>query len=197
MPSKLITAPSTTPVDLATAKLQAKVDGSVEDTLLTAMLQAATDLVQDYIQRQLMQATWELQLTHWCTDADGYIKLPNAPLVKVESVKYDNSANQEQTLSASEYQVDTTAEPGRIRFTGTLPSVYDKPNAIRIRYVAGYGPDGASEAAQQAAIPARAKIGILRAFTDFYEHRQDQTSATVYKLPMSIEYFLNPLRLFL
>lgn len=200
MPYKLITPPSEYPVlrdELA--KVHIKVDGTDEDALLDTYIGAAVELVEDCIQRQLMQATWELQLTCWDVDCNGYIRLNKAPLVSITSVKYDPAdGGSEVAINPAEYQVDTTSVPGRIRFIGNLPSVADKPNAIRIRFKAGYGADAADAAAQRTAVPSRAKTGILRAVGDFYAFRQDEQSGQyTSKLSNSIENFLNPLRLFL
>lgn len=210
MPSKLITTPTQYPVTRdELVKVHIKVDGTLEDSLLDIYLAAATEQVEDYIQRQLMQATWEWQMANWYCDpqsilrhysnASGvYLKLTKAPLISVASVKYDDASNVEQTLDTTEYQVDTTSEPGRIRFIGSLPEVFDKPNAIRIRYVAGYGASGADVTAQRLLIPSRAKIGILRGVADLYENRQDETAGTTFgKLSVDTLAWLSPLRLFL
>jgi uncharacterized phiE125 gp8 family phage protein len=170
-------------------------------------MKSATELVEDCIRRQLMQRTWEYQMDNWnelCAGMykpSGYLILDKAPLVSIESVKYDDENDDEQTMSADDYQVDTTSQPGRIRFIGSLPTVYDKPNAIRIQFIAGYGEAGDNAAAQREAISdhgaSRAKIGILRATADFYEHRQDESSRKTYKLNNSIENLLRPLKLYL
>ncbi len=199
MPYKLITPASEFPVlrdELA--KVQIKVSGTSEDGLIDLQIASATELVEDYTSRSLMQTAWELQLDDWLVDCHGVIQLLKNPVVSVVSIKYDDVDDVEQTLDTDEYQVDIVSLPAKIRFIGTLPSVYDKPNAIRIRFVSGYGAAADNATAQRAAIPARAKMGILRAVGDFYENRQDEiTGSSISKLSNSIESFLNPLRLFL
>jgi uncharacterized phiE125 gp8 family phage protein len=201
---KLITPPSEQPVILADlVSVHIKVDDTSEEaSLINEYIKAATELVEDLIQRQLMQATWELQMSDWLElDCDGYLRLLKAPLVSVTSVKYYDAAGTDTTLATSEYQVDTASLPGRIRFIGEKPETFDRPDAIRILYVAGYGAAGANAAAQRTAISdyraSRAKIGILRAVADFYEHRQDESPSTVYQLSESTKSWLNPLRLYL
>ncbi|HYG02110.1 MAG TPA: hypothetical protein VD927_06660 [Chryseosolibacter sp.] len=204
----LINPPSELPVtldDLVAVHLKVD-DTDPEAGLITEYMNAATELVQDCIQRQLMQATFEYRMKDWNETAasmykpSGYLKLDKAPLVTVGSVKYDDTDNVEQTLSTSDYQVDTTSVPGMIRFIGNLPAVYDKPNAIRIRFVAGYGSALDSASAQRTAITSygasRAKIAILRATADFYEQRTDESNKAKYKLNNSVEKLLIPLKLY-
>jgi uncharacterized phiE125 gp8 family phage protein len=206
---KLITPPTEYPVTLdELVAVHIKVDDtSDEATLIQEFIAAATERVEDYIQRQLMQAVWEYQMKNWDELAagmykeNGYLRLDKAPLVAIESVKYYDGDNAEQTMNASDYQVDTTSLPGFIRFIENLPTVYDRIDAIKIRFKAGYGADGNNATLQRTAITSyragRAKIGILRAVADFYVHRQDQSSRPVFTLSSDIKSFLNPLRLYL
>lgn len=218
MPTKLITPPTAMPVTRdQLVKVHIKVDGTDEDALIDAYIAAATDQVQNFIQRQLMQATYELQLNHWMNNhhfnrniafvnpnlfmfngRHHYIILPKAPLVGVVSIKYDDVNDAQQTLDPENYQVDNTSEPGKIVFTGNLPNLADNVNAVRIRYVAGYGLITDNTDSQQLAVPALSKVGILREVANMYENRQDETVGTsVGSLMKSTEYILNPLRLFL
>lgn len=201
---KLITPPTEYPVvlqDLVAVHL--KVDDTDEEAgLLEEYIKAATERVQDLIQRQLMQAVWEYHMDDFSEmDCDGYVKLLKAPLVSVVSVKYYDANNDLQTMSANDYQVDTTNVPGRLRFIGDIPSVYDRPNAIQIQFRAGYGAADATADQQRAAITnygaSRAKVGILRAVADFYEHRQDESPTQSHQLNEGIIHWLNPLRLYL
>jgi uncharacterized phiE125 gp8 family phage protein len=201
---KLITPPTEFPVMLSDlVKVHIKVDDTDEEAgLLEEYIRAATERVQDEIQRQLMQATFEYHMDDFSeVDCDGYITLKKAPLVSVESVKYYDENNELQTMSADDYQVDTTRCPGRIRFIGDIPSVYDIVNAVQIQYVAGYGSADDSPDEQRTAISnygaSRAKVGILRAVADFYEHRQDESPTQMYQLNEGIRAWLHPLKLYL
>ena len=141
------------------------------------------DVQGDAISLQLMQATYEVQMDDWTTGRDGYLVLPRCPLVQVASIKYDDVNQVEQTLNASNYQVDTASLPGRLRWSSsaTLPGLYDKPNCVRIRYVAGYGLPAATASEQQAAIPALAKMCCLIRLTDRYDRRMTEGVGMVAK----------------
>ena len=201
---KLIVPPEEYPVALSDlVSVHIKVDDTDEEAgLITEYIIAATERVQDLLQRQLMQVTWEYHMKDFSEmDCNGYVRLLKAPLVQVVSVKYYDADNNEQTMDPADYQVDITSCPGRIRFIGSLPSVYDRHDAIKIQYKAGYGAVDATIDQQRTAISthgaSRAKVGILRAVADFYEHRQDESPTQSYQLNEGIIAWLNPLRLYL
>ena len=54
-----ITAPATEPIDLATAKLHCRVDGTDEDTLIAALIVAAREQAEHETGRALVTQTWE------------------------------------------------------------------------------------------------------------------------------------------
>ena len=210
MPLKLITPPNEYPVTRdALVKVHIKVDGTDENDLLDAYIGASTQLVQDLIQQQLMQAVYEWHQDTWydCKwhdsryySRDNYYtiaRLPIWPAIVVNSIKYDDENNDEQTLDSSKYQVNYLTTPVQIKFIDTLPTVYDKPNAIRINFTAGYGALNDSADQQRASIPNLAKIGILRTVADLYENRQDESEAKNAMIQKNVEYLLSTLRVYL
>lgn len=144
---------------------------------------AVEDVQGDAISLQLMQATYEVQMDDWITGSDGYLVLPRCPLVSITSIKYDDVNNAEQTLAASNYFLDTASLPGRIRWSSnaTLPGLYDKPNCVRIRYVAGHGAAGATTDAQQSAVPAVAKSCVKIRTTDLWDRRMTEGVGVIAK----------------
>ena len=62
MSLKLVTAASTYPVTLAEAKLHLRVDSTDEDTLITALITAATEMCEQKTGRAIMQQTWDVTL---------------------------------------------------------------------------------------------------------------------------------------
>ncbi len=201
-----ITMPTEYPVTLSDlVSVHIKVDDTdPEADLINEYIKAATELVEDYTQRTFMQTVWEYQAPDFSEmDCEGYLKLMKAPLVSVESVKYVDSDKVEQTMDTSDYQVQSGLlnAPGRIKFIGSVPSLDDRPDAVKIRFTAGYGAEGATTDQQRTAISekraSRAKIAILRAVAGFYEHRQDESRTPVYELTENIRAILSPLRLFL
>lgn len=202
---KLITPPEQYPVVLSDlVQVHIKVDDTDEEAgLLDEYIKAATERTEDITQRNYMQRVWEYHMPDFSEmDCQGYVTLDKAPLVSIVSVKYYDSDNVEQTMNASDYQVDNSDlnKLGRIRFVGNTPAVYDRHDAIKIQFRAGYGAADATPSEQRTAISthgaSRAKVGILRAVADFYEHRQDESPTQSYQLNERIIHWLNPLRLY-
>ena len=74
---------------------------------------------------------------NWAGGASGVpprIRLVCPPVIAVSSVRYYDSANALQTVSASDYYVTDEQVP-ELRFLATFaaPTVYDRPDAVRIR----------------------------------------------------------------
>ena len=136
MPIKQITAPAAAPVSLEEAKAHLRVDHTADDVLILAMIDAATADAEHRIGRALVQQTWEQVEDCFGDDID----LPNPPLVSVSSLKYLDTDGVEQTMSASDYSVNSDREPAEIipAYGTSWPSTRSVPSAVRARYVAGY-----------------------------------------------------------
>lgn len=170
MAYKLITAPATEPIDLTTAKLHLRVDSSADDALITAMIIAARESAEKMIDRALITQTWEVVLDSF---QDAF-ELRRSPIQSVTSVKYLDSANVEQTLDPADYIADLDSEPGYvvIGYGKAWPATFLVPNAVRCRYVAGYG--------NAAAVPQSIKAWMLLAIGTLYMQRETfvQSQAT-------------------
>lgn len=136
---RLITAPSGEVVTSAEAKAHLRVDDVTDDTLIISLLTAARtnlDGRAGILGRALMTQTWELVLDAFPV---GEVVIPMPPLQSVTSIKYQNSSNVETTLDPAAYIIDATSEPAVVYPVTSWPSTYSTPNAVAIRFVAGYG----------------------------------------------------------
>lgn len=180
---KLKTAAASHPVTLTEAKLHLKVDGSTDNDLIDDLIASAVAWVQEYTNRQLMSATWELYLDNFssCIDLDW------CPVTAVSSVKYYDGDNTLQTLGTSNYDTDIISEPARItRAYGIVyPTIYTRTNAVVIEFVAGY--------ANAASVPDPIKSAILLMIGHNYENRGDEGHR---KYPKAIYDLLEMYRLF-
>jgi uncharacterized phiE125 gp8 family phage protein len=137
---KVITAPATEPVTLAEMRTQLGItdaSDTASDTTITRRIIEARQWVEAHIRRALITQTLEIRLD----DFPEYIKLPYPPIVSITSVKYIDTDGVEQTLGSSNYVLDDYPLVPFIReaYGIAWPSVRDEPNAVRVRYVAGYG----------------------------------------------------------
>lgn len=182
---RLVTTPATEPLTLNEVKLYLRVDDTTEDDLITSLITAARGLVEGHTWMPLISQTWamqfdkdELNLLVW--------NINKAPLISVSSITYYDSDNNIQTLAASSYEVDIYGSPARFRIK-TMPSVYDRMNALQLNFVCGY--------ANAAAVPQPIKQALYMIIGHLYENRQDVITGTqVNEIPMASEYLLQPYR---
>ena len=205
-------ADSTDLISLATAKSFLRVTHSAEDTLITTMIGAAIEVAQNYTNSRFLESqyimfmeTWDdvYVSNHYTTSLSngaylttgGYvgkdglnqIVLPYAPLDSVTHVKYYDSSNTQQTWTENtDYTVHTFInQKGFIEVMNnvTYPNVYERADAIEIKFKAGYGN-------QADDVPEPIKTAILLILGFMYEKRED----TVSRLPKASEYLLDPYR---
>jgi len=135
----VITAPTAEPVTLAEAKSNLGIlsDDSTQDALITRRIGQARAWAEHYTRRVLMSQVLEFRLHHFPVS----IELPSSPLISVDSVKYIDVDGAEQTVSASEYDVDTYSDRPTVRpvYGGSWPGTRGEPHAVRVQFTAGYG----------------------------------------------------------
>jgi len=146
---------------------------SAEDTLLSTILTAARNHVENITGRQLMTATWDYSLQAW-PDGD-YIKLPFGNLVSVTSVKWKDVDAVETTLTVTtDYLVETNGNQcGRIvlPYGESWPSDTLYPsNPITIRFVCGY--------VSAAAVPEMLQVAIKFAAQNMWRHGGESKELT-------------------
>lgn len=134
---QLNTAATSLPVTVDEVKEHLRIDDASENTWLKGQIETATADIEGYLKRQLISATWELHLD----DFPGVIEIRKCPVSSVSSVQYYDSDNVQQTLATSQYDVDLNAQPARIlsSYGNSWPSSYQRPSAVTVTFVAGYG----------------------------------------------------------
>jgi len=159
-------APAAEPVNLDEAKAHLRVDVTDDDVLISRLIQAAREYVEEATGRALINQTWRLSLDDW--PEGDYIELPRPPLSSVTSVVYTDSDATAHTFSTSYYDVDTDSEPGRVvlEYGDDWPSAtLATMNPIVITYIAGYG-------ATSASVPEHLRQAILLLIGHWYENRE-------------------------
>lgn len=169
-----IAAPASEPLALADAKAHCRVDHSDDDALITALIVAAREQAEHETGRALVTQTWELVHD---TFPEAFV-LRKAPIASVTSVKYlDPATGAEQTLDPADTLLDKDSEPGYLvpAYGKAWPTARAVPNAVRCRYVCGYG--------NAAAVPQAIKQWMLLAIGTMYAQRETFASGTVANLP--------------
>jgi uncharacterized phiE125 gp8 family phage protein len=165
-----ITPPDVEPVTLAQAKKQLEIDDLILDDdefIEDSLIPSARLDIEATVHRALVTQTWELRLDYFprCE-----IELPLPPLQSVVSIKYIDAAGDEQTLAPSVYVVEAPSGPWptpgcvRLAYAQTWPTTRAEPNAVRIRFLCGYGDDPSF-------VPGGLKTGVLLALAELHQHR--------------------------
>lgn len=174
-------APAASPVSVAEVKARIREDFSDQDTVIADLIATATerlDGVDGDLQRALVTQTWRSH--HDGFPPDGVLLLPLAPLQSVSSVVYLAADGSETTLATDAYVVEPrAATPFLERAVGTSwPDTVDRPGAVRVTAVYGYG--------EPSDVPARLKTAICLMVADLYEHRETTARGPVSTAPMSL-----------
>lgn len=190
MTSVLITPATEQAVALADVKAHLRVDFTDDDTMIGAMLGAATNLVEKWLGRALRPQTWEYRLDAFPSDE---IALPYAPLIEIVSIKYDDADGVEQTMSGSDYRIYVDGSESGVMpaYDGTWPSARADVGAVRIRYTAGY-----EETEDGDPLPYAIKAALLLMIGDLYAGRETFTADAAVRVPMAptVDALLGPYR---
>ncbi len=170
----LVTAPTTEPITLDEAKQQVRRDFVLDDDVYISgvLIPAARSRGELSTGRQFLTATWDLKLSQFPSCSYEPIEIPKSPLLAVTSITYVDTDGATQTWTSSKYVVDAPQGPnpkrGRVflAYGETWPQARCQPNAVTVRFTAGYGAEGEF-------VPPRLKMAMLLDIGTLFEHRED------------------------
>lgn len=170
---KLILEPGGFPVSVDEAKAQARIDVDDEDDLIGDLIAAAVgklDGPNGLLGRALITQTWDLVLPTF----PSAIALPLPPLQSVTSIIYLDANGDSQTLASTVYEVAGIGSnaAGAIYLADgqSWPSTYSHPEAVTVRFVAGYG--------DAEDVPEEIKTAIRMHVAHLYANRESTTWAS-------------------
>lgn len=138
----LVSGPSSEPISLDEALTHLRIDGTDEYALIGDLIQGAREYVETFTRRALLSQTWDLKRDAFPC---GPIWVPLPRCQSIASISYIDTNGTTQTWSSALYTTDLPtgphAGPGRIvpAYGETYPSTRSVPNAVTVRFVAGYG----------------------------------------------------------
>jgi len=158
MSTIVITPPSIEPLSLEEARLQCRIDDTVQDALLQIYLQSARKRVEHHTGRSLMLQTRQATLDAF----PKAIKLEGAPVIDVLSITYTATDGVDVVLDPADYKVDLYSTPPWIvpAYNTSWPDTLCTINAVRVVYRCGYS-TSTDPATARAAVPADAKNWML------------------------------------
>lgn len=142
-----VTPPAGPPVTLEEVKRRLRIDGTASDDDLTFLVRAATRVVEDATWRPMVQRTVDWTLDYF----PAVLVVPRHPVQSVESITYLDADGAARTVTAEDYRLAPGGDRGPARITpapGTSwPVTHLVPEAVTVRLVVGFTPDGTDHGA--------------------------------------------------
>lgn len=181
---------SVEPITYALVRDHLRVDDTPEEqVIISHYMKAARDAFEDMTGHILSSSqTWELYQEFW----SGEIEIRKAPVIAVSSIQYYDNSDVLQTLSASTYYVQIYGRCTVIRFKAgtTLPTLSERPDAVKVNFTAGYSTPNN--------VPTMAKQALLSLIGHWYENRQESVlmpGISEVSIPNGFKYISNQFKL--
>ena len=144
------------PITLTEVKAHLRLDTEAEDDLLTGLITAAANLVEEHLGKTLIKKTWRIHEMGEEVNGVNELALPRGPLLKVISVQrvFPNDIYMNTRFSIKNY----FAKP-IVVFKSHLP--------VAVTYEAGYGHYPKD-------VPAPIRQALLALVAHFYDSRSGQ-----------------------
>jgi uncharacterized phiE125 gp8 family phage protein len=199
-------APNVKPVSVIEARRHCRVSTAVDDELFEALIDVAVQHFDGWngvLGRCMISQTWD---QHY--DDFKSMVLP-FPTLTITTVKYDDVNDAEQLVSSSDYalrKLNTGTHHIAPLAPFTWPLVSGKPEAVRVRFVAGFGPSASDVPApiRQALLltigtmysNTKADVGLRRVVIDGVgSHEWDSTGMLLKANEVAIDRLIAPYRL--
>lgn len=167
-----------------------------DDLIEEVYIPAAREVCESISGRAMVPQTFELGLGAfpWCGVAwnrDG-ISLQIGPVAGVLSFTYIDGNAATQTIDPSGFILDPYTEPGYVYpiAGASWPSAQNIPNAVAIRFNAGYDLPGGSP--QDRPLPAKYRAAMLLMLGHLYENREDTSTLKLDTIPNGVASLLLP-----
>ena len=203
---RTIAPPALPVVTPALAQQHARIDSTYDTDYVSWLIETATDLAQQYLNRALITQTLQWSIAHDRSRLQGMLggtygtaystmfpgnlgrqhslELPRAPLQAVTSIVRGDPLEGDVTYAPTMYGVSTTTDPGRVQIYGNHYPDWSI-HSLAITYVAGYGDTSDT-------IPTPIRHAVLMMVANLYEHRGDEDGG---EMPTVVERLLDPYRL--
>jgi uncharacterized phiE125 gp8 family phage protein len=147
---------------------------TTDDPLLSALIASARGGAEAGVNQALMTQTLDMYLDEF---PDWEMDILRGPLQSVAAITYVDNDGVTQTLDSAQYLVDAVHERGRITpaWGCAWPVARAQLNAVKVRYVAGYG--------AAAAVPQEIKQWMLIQIGHWHANREASGVVKMEPLP--------------
>lgn len=193
--------PDSEPVTMEDARAHLRVDtfGSPPESdddfwIRNIGLPGAREWAELYSGRSIGLRSMELAMNRF--PAGSVMTLPFGPVDSVASIVYDDTDGVEQIMDPADYVLDYYGPLPTIRLApgASWPTdARDEFDAIRVSYLAGYTPAGASPPGLR--IPASIRAAILLMLGHLYENRETASAVSVEEIPLGARPLLDLTRI--
>jgi uncharacterized phiE125 gp8 family phage protein len=181
---QLMDAPAITPITLAEAKSQMRIESSDDDAYITRLIAAAVTYTdaRGVLGRAIITQKWA-QSFH---EHDTRVYLKIIPAKTLTAVKYYDTNNVLQTAITADYMLVANDDWAYVEpVKGKVwPITYDRPDAIRLEFEAGYGPATTD-------VPQTVRHALLLLVAHWYENREESAEKAPTSIPFGFEALLN------
>jgi uncharacterized phiE125 gp8 family phage protein len=179
--------------------------------MFAAWITTAREHCEDFLGLSLAPKTLEIALDSFPTvsiDGSTAIELPFGPVREIVQVfitppeetftsdDVDSDSTADATVWADgqvnpdQYVLDNYRQPAQVKPVTTWPALTAATNALKVRYLAGYGDD--SDGDEQ--LPGKFRSAMLLVIAHLYEHRSENTETALASLPLGVHALLRPRR---
>jgi uncharacterized phiE125 gp8 family phage protein len=163
----IVTPAANLPVSIDAARRNSRIDTTDEDTRLTELIRVATAYVQKHTDTALITQTLSWKLDRFPIETKA-LYLPVWPVQSLSSVIYTDAAEASITIDLNTLSTRIPSR-GQSRIArkkwAAWPSTLDTPDAVDIRFIAGFG-------ATEASVPEEFKQAILLLVSHWFENRE-------------------------
>jgi len=180
-------SPTLQPVNLSEAKTHLRVDTDDDDAYIAALIVAAREWVEAYIDETLIHTQYVMKLDSFPRE----IELPRPPMatsgtVTAVSITYTLENQTTATLATDQYRVDRDSKPGVLRtnYNGSWPSHLLDYNAVTVTWWGGRGNTATS-------VPQRIRNAVLWLVGYWYERRMAADAVNLSEIPFGVKALLD------
>jgi uncharacterized phiE125 gp8 family phage protein len=185
---QVITQPTVEPVTLTEIKAHCRVDLSGDDALLSGLIRAAREVVENETGQATTLRTCVQTFDRFPAD-DGLMALQAYPIFSV-SIPLTYFPNDDSTARSGSHTGFRLLDdrPAIVPGTSGWPDAGAISGAVRVEFVAGYGASGNS-------VPEPLKLAIKQLVGHWYAVREAVNVGNITsELPMMVKYLLHPLK---